>query len=436
MLSVDDDPAEEHDALVFDLRVLEVLSTIPTFPSRSFADESTELFLIISSGFNESKRADGASFMRFTVPILRRVPLDSPLHKAVSAVAVNMAVLWSPQRSGSSLHRQYYVRAVNSIRKALLCPDRSRDDDMLMAVLLMDFCDALNARFRGDLEYQSRSHQMGALALVKHRGDGNWKNEASRAMMGALHSDVVQNALQSSNPVPQNLLNWFEDSQMAQGPLGQLDRLMLPLTNALSRAKHALKTIPRVKKTILADLQTEFIDLDRQFVAWYGRLPKDYAPRLLWGQKIPIAIRKAGLYRDQCSVYQDLHLARMLNGWRICRIMLLHTLKDCTIALHASETIAEQFMSPETDQVIQLLVDEICDSVPFFLGDYAGRVPPLQHSPLSFPQYVDADGTFPENPKAHAWHATCVGSWLILTPLINLSCFFEPCGSNPASHAS
>lgn len=421
VLSLDD----ESDESIFDRRVLAVLSTVPRHVSKDFENECTDVFLTIYSGVNVSKRAVGG-FMHYLFPMLKRIPLDSPLHKAVSAVAVNMAVLWSVRRNESTVHRSYYVDAVNSLRKTLSCPDRSRDDDVLMAALLMDFCDALSAHFRGEVECMKRRHQMGALALVKHRGSGNFKNEVSKAMMIALQNGVIHNALQSQSSMPPNSQCWFEHAQMPRGLISQLDALALPLTHALSRAKDALETFAAINNKILPDLQTELINLDRQYVAWQGGLPKDCEPHLVWGEKIPFSIRKAGVYRDQCSVYQDLQIANMLNVWRMRRVMLLRTLKECTIIMHSDEAVSEKFITAELDQATQVLVDGICDSIPFFLGDYIDKVPPLQHSPLTFPYYEDEHGTIPEDPKAHGWHAACAGGWLIMTPLIHLCCLSSP----------
>jgi len=164
-------------------------------------------------------------------------------------------------------------------------------------------------------------------------------------------------------------------------------------------------------------------DMDKEFSTWYDELPGDCLPLFLMGDDVPDSLRNAGVYRGVCSVYRDLQVANLLNVWRYRRLMLLHELRECRARLWPKTCGSGIDATKATDDTVQWLADGICESVPFFLGDYTDVVSPVLNSGLTFPTVTNEDWTVPVSIDDHARHATGAGGWLILTSLTNLCRF-------------
>lgn len=398
----------------YDKRISLVASTVPASLNRDFESAACDIFLAIYAEHHISIYANGG-FMHHLFPMLRRTPVSSPLHKAVTTVAVSFAAYLSKDPSHTALPSKCYAEAAKSLRLAIKDNARNTDDDILMTTLMLDFCDATSLAFRTASYEHSRSHQLGALALARHRGPANFKNEASKAMIVSLQTAILHNALHARRTPPVGSEYWFNNPKMPTNIFTRLNDLTLDLTNILARRQSSGTT----------DIETwqDLLQLDAKYLDWYTTLPAACLPQMLRGKEIPPTVRVAGLYRDTCSVYQDLQVANILNVWRYRRIMLLHKLKNCSLLCTAG-TDQPVFQSLlQTDATIQWLADGICESVPFFLGDYTDVLPPIYSSGLTFPTKITDHGTIPHDPLAHARHATGAGGWLVLTPLVNL-CYY------------
>lgn len=100
------------------------------------------------------------------------------------------------------------------------------------------------------------------------------------------------------------------------------------------------------------------LKIEEKLQNWVGSLPTHWLPTRVVGEKcIAPSIARAGLYQMHCDIYLSV-LA--LTNWNTYRISLI---KAQTIILSCSPT---QTMC---EVVIQHLVDDICASIPFLLGD-------------------------------------------------------------------
>jgi len=365
--------------------------------------------------------------MHQLLPMLNQTMLDSPLHQAVTAVATTFGVLLSKDGRNASIPAKNYGRAVRGLRDAIVDTERSRDDDLLMTALMLDFCDSINIHFRVDPAGTKRRHQHGALALMQHRGSANFRNDASKAMMVSLQMGVLQEALHAKASVPDGCKSWFANPRMPHTPLTHLNGLTLQLADVL-----AMSRTFRVSRQQCDDSEEassilrELSELDRELTMWYRELPEDCLPLFLKGDDVPPSIRKAGAYQGICSVYKGLHVANMLNMWRGRRVMLLHELRELKLLLHGIQPGLQTDEIEAVEDMIQWLADGICESVPFHLGDYTDSVPPVPYSGLIFPSATNFSRTVPESRVDHARHATGAGGWMLLGPLTNLCNYSTP----------
>lgn len=395
-----------------------LLSSINTSPSRlqlRFEDLARDILLNILATHDMTTRIVGGCVC-WVLPLLAQAPLNSPLHKVVLAAAVNMGVAWSKNHRWAALSPKYYAEAANSLRLAVADESRCRDDDVLMASLVMDFVDHMNDGFLIGPDARPRSHQLGALALAQNRGSVNFKTEAGKAMLVTLQNIMVEYALQRGEGLPRVFQTFFKDIPMPNNMPARLDAITVTLSDLLLRARG-----PWIcgSKHLLS-IRREFLHLDIKFAKWYEDFDITSLFRVIKGDEIPVSIRRAGVYRDTCSVYVDLEIANTVNIWRYRRILLLAGLRNCNADGWGHDLDWDAGIIDYIDDTIQRLADEICDCIPFFLGDFNDPIPTFAHTDITFPSAADGNATFPTSKIGHARLATGAGGWTMWTPLTTL----------------
>ncbi|KAK5938615.1 hypothetical protein PMZ80_008805 [Knufia obscura] len=403
-----------------DVRIAAITSTIPGALNSDFETAACDVFLATycRHGMGMGVGAPGG-FVHQLSSMLGRISLESPLHNAVTAIATTFAVLFTRNQSHASTPRKNYAKAVGALRAAIIDHDRSRDDDLLMTPLMLDFCDSVSIEFGIEHQTSERCHQSGALALVQLRGSANFKNEASKSMMVSLQTGVIHDALHAKTLLPEGCRPWFTNPQMPHTLWTALNNLTSQLTDVLARSRTSRSSQERNNAGAESDSSKELADLDKQFAAWYNDLPDDCLPMLLRGNDMPESIREGGTYQDMCGVYKDLQVAKMLNVYRSRRLMLLQELREYSHPHHKK-------WAPVIDETIQWLADGVCESVPFFLGNYADTMPSIPGPGLVFPSATKEGRSFPASPRDRARRATGAGAWLISAPLTNLHSLSQP----------
>lgn len=387
----------------------------------SFETLACDAFLSIYAGHHVQMQSNGG-FMHYLGQMLDRTRLDSPLHLAVKATAVGMASLLSRKPHEVSSDK-YFAQATRCLRMTLDDEERSRDDDVLMAVMLLDFCDTISDHFRPLNSHDERSHLLGALALAEHRGQANYQNKASKAMLISMQTGIVQNSLRSRRPLPGNYHHRFTNMRMPTTPVTLLNNLAQKLTDVLSGAQRLFGSDKEANKVLA--LERDLLNLDSEYIKWYDTLPELYRTYFVYGSDIPDCVRTMSAYQDTCTVNNDMSIANMLNTWRQRRLILLHTLLNLN-RTKALVGIEDRNTELDIHSEVQEIADGICWSVGFLLGDFDQNIAPLFSKELTFPCARTEKGTIPPSPKVHSDHATGSGPWVIILPLISLYLYATP----------
>lgn len=138
--------------------------------------------------------------------------------------------------------------------------------------------------------------------------------------------------------------------------------------------------------------------VDSNLAAWLEIIPSSWLPKRVAGESVPLTVRGAGMYDDHCDIYPDILVATTWNEWRAARLKVL--------ALLARHQPGEQVTAN-----IQGLVDDICASLPFHLGDRT------EMTPIYFARslYPSAEGQ--PLPQGHHQNASAFGGWYLYAPL-------------------
>lgn len=415
-------PARSVELLPYSARTTpeyctELLFTVRSIPfgiSQDYETKACDWFLAVFGEHPSTSRAN-ADFLLHLRPMVQRTAMSSPLHKALSAVAVSFAGVITRDFVHAEKAYASYASATNLLRKSIDDPRRSLDDDVLMTIIMLSFYDSVNGHFNL-VQDSHESHLLGALALIDHRKSTNYKNEASKAMLDHVQNGLLQHALLCRKSLPNTSAGWFKDSRMPTSYFRQLNDICRDLTDLLVEAEH----IPECLEDTLAMpyIIRNLAEIDKRLVEWQVELPASCSPVSMRATDIPTAVRQTGVYRESCYVYKNLRTATMLNLWRTRRLMLLHRLQICVDISDCYGCALRPDGYERIPSTMQSLVDEVCETAPFLLGDISRHKPAILVPEVCFP-HTTVDGTpYPESYSNHVRHATTSGAWTMMEPLI------------------
>ena len=162
-------------------------------------------------------------FFEYILPVFEKAPSDSPAALATIAVATNMHTLWRYEGPDQPFPHSCYTRAVSSTKAAIEDPNLSKSDNLLLAVLLLDFYDVISRRLSN--MPPPEQHQDGALALVRHRGKDNFKTNLGTRLLFAIRHRCVTAALEGRGAFECDGPLWDEEANMPSNPAIDLDLL-------------------------------------------------------------------------------------------------------------------------------------------------------------------------------------------------------------------
>jgi len=157
----------------------------------------------------------------------------------------------------------------------------------------------------------------------------------------------------------------------------------------------------------ILDIYKEAMDIDSRFYSWSQSIPDSWVPiRVFRDDDMSPGLQ---FYQDYCDIYSTLFLTSIWNKLRISQIEVNLTMLSCLSELPPTTSNSEN--QDVCRQIIQQLADDICASVPFYLGD---RMKPGRTGDGCV-QYPRAPGRLPV--KDHYHTGPTMGGWSLLLPL-------------------
>ncbi|KIW11839.1 hypothetical protein PV08_09112 [Exophiala spinifera] len=428
-------------------------------PSRSLlteADVAVPFFLVHYVVMGRSL-AVTRGFYEVLMPISSSQPHDSPLSLAVAAVAARVFCLW---RHGDGVrmkaHLEPYTKAVASLRSALSRPEDRRRPAIALAVLALHLYESISAVY--DARCPTPVHHQGALSLLPIMALDSPDGDFSTYVKGfVLHSEISSALRQnrSIHPSVYSYVNSEHTSFLVPGNLSStLDSIGASVAELQAdyvrrvspHERHASGPLLRHQCSVWITKATQIDELLRD---WARDVPDHWRPvRLTGGKDFSNSI---AAYQSACDIYPSCQIATLWNLWRFHRLLLLKItivatqiiFSDSPRGGHAgNERLVTTTMKSATQvSSIQELVDSICHSVPFYLGN---RTKPSSLSDftdlqIQFPSYhlIAPDdaritgGQFqhrhslPLSVDEHHRHMVAYGAWHIVSPLSNLLTLFS-----------
>ncbi|KAF2728112.1 hypothetical protein EJ04DRAFT_110567 [Polyplosphaeria fusca] len=394
-------------------------------PSLPAPDTAVAFYLRHYAGYGRS--IDSArGFFEVLVPVYRSQENDSALSHAVSALA---SLVWSIWRHGSHgatdcrPPRQSYAQAVAGLRRAIADRNQVNMPATLLAVLALQLYENVAAIY--GLRLAARTHHDGAISLLSLAEPGR-----ANAMVGAyvqkfvLHIEV-SSAMRRKRPIQSTVSLCLRSKAPTAAPYNPsvaLDDIGASIADL--QAAHAG-----------GDPKAEAKRIDDQLLAWARSVPLHWRPiRLTSGHGFDSSIPS---YMGSCDIYPSCQIANIWNLWRLQRLVLV----KLTLGLHDNASRSLGGMPGEIEhvalgEVAQELIDSVCRSVPFYLGNRC--------VPSNMADFTDATIFLPSCPSAaqnnnaddvhrhldmpsdeHRRHIIAQGPWHIMSPLSRLLTLFS-----------
>ncbi|KAK4506380.1 hypothetical protein PRZ48_000110 [Zasmidium cellare] len=393
-------------------------------PSRSLlvgADVAVPFYLLHYASMGRSL-AIGRGFYEVMIPAYNSEPSNSPLSLAISAVATGIYSFWRHQDAvKQQAQAPHHVQAVAALRSALERPEERARPATALAVLVLHLYESIHA------VYSARSaepvHHHGALSLLPTA----LSLDGLDGLIGAyvkgfvVHTEISSALRQkrSIHPAASSYVTKLQTSSLVPENFSStLDSIGAPVAEL--QADFVRRMVAKLPFDIALEEQcrgwvTQAEQIEDLLQTWARDVPESWHPlRLTSGQDLDPSIPT---YQSACDIYPSCQIATLWNLWRFHRLLLLK------ITAGASQRI-----SSSSARHIQDLVDGICYSIPFYLGNRTKQssLSDFADPEILLPSYHslppgDARRCHTALSKdEHHRHIVAYGAWHILSPLTNL----------------
>lgn len=361
---------------------------------------------------------------------------SSPLSRAATALALQVVHLHNLRGDGSVLEHTVYAEAVSRTQEAIANPAQSKSDELLMTTLVLDAYESNRAAFgRRNRVPHTRSHIIGCMALLQHRGSLNYRDEFSWRLIIASRNRLLHHngkkltelsGLEIVHAVWDGGVNSRPESAAIEADtlafqLSQLQHLLrwnheAPSSQNTTPARPAKKTT--IGNAHWNNILTSAINLAIKCDIWRNTLPQTWKPMSVFACTLASSTPAAAVYEHASpAVYTSLSMANSLNRQRITELGVLELIRDCSVAISAKNGQDQ----PQTTEIVppmflgraQILVDEICASVPFMTMDVSASIS-TDSVALSVP---NVSSMFPRETMEHRQQVAASGLYMMYNTL-------------------
>jgi hypothetical protein len=387
-------------------------------------------------------------FYEMLVPVYQSEQPGSALSLAVLAVATGIQQLWQTGSDGFVSSQPLYVTAVARLRLALEDDFERPQVATVLAVSTLQMYENLGAMY--GLHSPTPVHHNGAVNLLAFSESGCGGVVGGYMRRFVFHMKVSA-ALRQKTHVQQEAMHLMHSMQGAfapDNPSAGLDMIGADVAELQATFLHAKAessysfSWPETRSRCLEEAKR----IDERLLVWAASVPLHWHPtRLISGRDMDSSIPT---YDGICEVYPSCQIVSIWNLWRTQRLILVKTALACLDAeLHdehaalSPKRLIALFADFETHKLrLQELVDAVCHTVPFHIGNRTeasnlrdftnpALLLPSHHSLTSFKTATSP--TRPPNTRTyiseneHRQHMIARGHSQIIGPLTNLITTFS-----------
>jgi hypothetical protein len=356
---------------------------------------------------------------------------DSAASLALSAVSTAMFDRWLGLDQGQGSSQKLFVDAITRLQTAIVDPTECLSRATVMAALTLQFHDNVSAIL--GLNNINRTHHDGSVALLRHQGQGSGYKSCHNPLAFHILNTEVSFAIRESRSLPATELSWLDYHNTSLNTSALLDIIGIDVAN-LQHEFNNMYLSSSSTSGEFAELFVKAATVDTRLKAWVSGVPTHWQPKEF--DHIPNCSPPIIAYSGAFDVYPTVQIASIWNTWRIYRVITLRVLLGC-LELSASDLDVPTNTSSFIRESFQQIVNFICRSIPFFLGNrtYTGTLHDFTDSNIFIPSHhhlgikselvshQSSSGLLSQN--EHFKHVISQGPWHILIPLSQLLNIFS-----------
>ncbi|KAH6971224.1 hypothetical protein BKA56DRAFT_636125 [Ilyonectria sp. MPI-CAGE-AT-0026] len=289
----------------------------------------------------------------------------------LAAEAISYAASSRLVQEATPLSRKRYVQAIKALNNALQDPKEVNSDQALYAILLL--CGYETMVWSSSEPPEWRAHVDGAAAVVKLRTENKLHTSVSHSMFFFIKKSVVISHLQIPRPVDKI----FTEPDATTFLHDSLEDQLISISAAMPKLQHiGIGLFTQLRYTSKSDIEI-FMSSARTLDCQLS----DWATKAMDSWPYSTATNVSRIARPEFSPYEihrypDFYIARVWNFYRVSRLIILSLLiRAASWWLRVSpEPLPDYFDVLKGEARSRSLVDEICASVPFLLGNDLSRM--------------------------------------------------------------
>lgn len=398
-------------------------------------------FFFLQYGLNDAQAT--CSFFNFLPAMYSSSSASSPLAGATAALAVQVVGLHKGHGAETVMAHRLYAEAVIRTKDAIGNPRQSKSDELLMTTLVLEAYESTKATFgKSQLASQPQGHLLGSIALLKHRGELNYRNQLSWGLVVATRSRLlrqVRHSVDKMANIEALCDTWNGGQNKPQSPAVETDTLLFELVRLQCLLQHLQSGRSRGQHRVQGDdadthapnkvmndgehfpsILSGAIHLASACSNWYTGLPLSWQPVPVPACAFAPSIQGPGVYEHaRPATYTNIYIANSLNRHRVTELGVIFFIRKCLTAISDRSKEEELLLLGLIDRA-QFLMDEVCASVPFLFGDMA--TPGMKtedtlalHSPV--PSAQEERRSFPDNTTEHERQVSVSGRYMVYRTL-------------------
>lgn len=368
--------------------------------------------------------------------IYTKATVASPLDYATRALALQVAHLHLRRGDRRPMGHDLYFKAVAGVKEALTVPAHCRSNELLLATLVLEEYDNINSTFGGSdcVVDQSSAHLRGSIALLQYRGVLNYADELAWRLVTATRNRLLHDSWHSADGIKAIQEVWdSEGADRPRGPAVEADTLAFrlcwlrhlhrsALADSLSQCRSRHAKIVDVEK--LKDIVSQASHLANKCALLKNALPLSWQPLPVAASSLAKSLQAVSVYEHvPVTIYSQLSVANAVNRQRLTELGCISLISSClaTIAMSELQLKLQHESLPSTLLArVQVLVDEICATVPFLTGDVeedaSGSIAAPTVAPMSFVE-TGRQFTVPKDATAHTQQVVASGLYMMYMTL-------------------
>ncbi|KAF3391370.1 hypothetical protein F1880_007677 [Penicillium rolfsii] len=329
----------------------------PHYPAQELA--KGYLFCNYMSG---GPRADHMSYLVPLIEDSQNLAVNSALNAVGLAALSNIRM--SPQMMLKA--RREYTAALSHTNQALQDPIKSKQDDILAAVVLLGMFEVMTCTDDSFIDRWMK-HMDGAAQLIDHRGLEQLNRPEGLRLFTQLRSQITTSRIYQERYISTSLVELTEDAKQHRQSndviMDNFGLIVIRLANFCAALKDGSiadsSEIIRAALTMDAELTALFMDVPSQWHYTTKKVPMaegKSVSELFWG--------------EYYHIYQNFTSSSVWNNYRSCRILLHELIIDTVKTTNSASTDEtshrqRQILIEQSRQIARQLVEEICASAPF-----------------------------------------------------------------------